>query len=413
MAIISAIVIIVSRYNSPTQPFRIRQMIGSREFAEYIAHGDHREFELLCNVYGLPDYLPTRDSRNDLYDASDSMKYSAWQVLSPDFIASSNIRPSEVCWKSTTEDEADESDMSTDRIAKSMYLRKTNSCPNVFPSSDSNEKVIMETEINIENTPVTMRILEEKSYDDDNNACRSSVYEHSGIIRVLTDSELDEMNNGEYYTRSRTPRRVTFGGESIKLRTPDSDSVAQSDSDAKSRNKSLESSTVSVADILHIDIPMDNTKELSLQRSKSAGITRSDSVSPNSVSPVERAKSARPRRFTPANSIVSPIPPHKQIEVLHNLQRSPLISPDRNRRNSYPGDENISADDKNLNETKEQTSHVASQQGTDKSGADVSKKSWEDLGLIDADGISNLKSGVSVRIKFVSLKLIWFIRVFI
>lgn len=32
---------------------RIREMIGAREFSEYIAHGAYREFELLCNVYGL------------------------------------------------------------------------------------------------------------------------------------------------------------------------------------------------------------------------------------------------------------------------------------------------------------------------------------------------------------------------
>lgn len=382
------------KVKTSVQCFRIRQMIGSREFAEHIAHGDHREFELLCNVYGLPDYLPTRDSRNELYDASDSIKYSAWQVLSPDIVTNGNMRPSEICWKSTTEDEADESDISTDPVAKSSYLRKTNSCPNVFPNVCSSEKVIMETEINIENTPVTMRILEEKSYDDggamtvDDNSFMTSVYEHSGIIRVLTDSELDEMNNGEYYQRSRTPRRVTFGGESIKLRTPDTDSVTHSDSDVKSRNRSLESNTVSVADILHIDIPMDNTKELSPQRSKSAGIARSDSLSPNFVSPSVRAKSARHRRvsMSPVNDIVSPIPPHKQIEVLHNLQRSPLISPDRHKKGLSTG-----VDDQDSNED---VTHEMSEE-TDETSFEVQKKTWENLNLIDKDGITNLKSGVS------------------
>lgn len=370
-------------------------MIGSREFAEHIAHGDHREFELLCNVYGLPDYLPTRDSGNDLYDASDSVKYSVWQVLSPDIVTN---RPSDICWKSTTEDDADESDISTDRFAKSMYLRKTNSCPNVYPTVGSNEKVIMETEINIENTPVTMRILEEKSYEDstvtdENNSCLTSVYEHSGIIRVLTDSELDEMNDGDYYMRARTPRRVTFGGESVKLRTPDSDSVNQSDIDIKSRNRSLESNDASVADILHIDIPIDNTKALSPQRSKSAGLTRSESLSPKSLSSSsERAKSARHRRFSPVNKIISPVPPHKEIEVLHNLQRSPLISPDRHQRNSSTVDETMNvADAKDLNDG-EDTSQETSEEMTNTSNQ---KRSWEDLNLIDNDGITNLKSGVS------------------
>lgn len=369
-------------------------MIGSREFAEHIAHGDHREFELLCNVYGLPDYLPTRDSRNDLYDATDSIKYSAWQVLSPDVVNNANVRASEVCWKSTTEDEADESDRSTDPVA--MYLRKTNSCPTIFPNGEPKERVIMETEINIENTPVMMRILEEKSYDVDalagDNSCLSSVYEHSGIIRVLTDSELDEMNNGEYYTRGRTPRRVTFGGESIKLRTPDSDSVTQSDNDLKSRSKSLDSMAVPVAEILTIDIPVDNATDLSPQRSKSAGAARNDSTSPNSTSPLERVKSARQRRFSQSNSIVSPIPPHKQIEVLHNLQRSPLISPERNKRSSSAGDGRNNIHDK---EQWKELEHIEPLGVSKEAQQDVPKKSWEDLGLVDNDAISNLRSGVS------------------
>src|ERR1700761_6333509 len=104
--------------------FRIRQMIGSREFSEHIAHGEHREFELLCNVYGLPDYQQTRESRNEFYDSSDSVKYSAWQVLSPDIVTNNNMRSNEVYWKSTTEDEADESDVSADPAKHSVYLRK-------------------------------------------------------------------------------------------------------------------------------------------------------------------------------------------------------------------------------------------------------------------------------------------------
>ncbi|KAJ6633530.1 hypothetical protein Bhyg_15976, partial [Pseudolycoriella hygida] len=366
---------------------RIRQMIGSREFAEHIAHGDHREFELLCNVYGLPDYLPTRDSRNDLYDASDSIKYSAWQVLSPDIITNHNMRPSETCWKSTTEDEADDSDISTDP----KYLRKAKSCPNVFPD----EKVIMETEINIENTPITLRILEEKSYDgvtNEENSCLTSVYEHSGIIRVLTDSELDEMNNGEYYTRGRTPRRVTFGGESVKLRTPDTDSVNQSDNDVKSRRRTAESNGVSVADILHIDIPTDNTKELlSQQRSKSARISRSDSISPNSQSPMERAKSARHRRVSLSPDIISPTPSHKQIEVLHNLQRSPMISPDRHKRSLSTGGEKNSAGDKGVNDQVNETDEHTRE--TDRTKEQEQRKTWEDLDIVDTEALMNLKSG--------------------
>ncbi|KAK4887789.1 hypothetical protein RN001_004060 [Aquatica leii] len=88
------------------------------------------------------------------------------------------------------------------------------------------DKVILETEIKLNSGPaITMQIHEESrqsivaedSEDDERNSL--------GIVKVLTDDSED------YYEPRRTPRRVRFGGEIVKLRTPDSDSNQPSDLD--------------------------------------------------------------------------------------------------------------------------------------------------------------------------------------
>ncbi|KAF5287592.1 hypothetical protein FQA39_LY15869 [Lamprigera yunnana] len=88
------------------------------------------------------------------------------------------------------------------------------------------DKVILETEIKLNSGPaITMQIHEESrqsiTTDESDVEQRGSL----GIVKVLTDDSED------YYENRRTPRRVRFGGEIVKLRTPDSDSNQPSDLD--------------------------------------------------------------------------------------------------------------------------------------------------------------------------------------
>lgn len=77
-------------------------------------------------------------------------------------------------------------------------------------------KLVVDTEVRFPQTSLAMTVLEE--------SCHSSDYAASDddadcIVRVLSDSDTDAPH------WSRTARRVRFGGEVVKLRTPDSDST--------------------------------------------------------------------------------------------------------------------------------------------------------------------------------------------
>lgn len=388
---------------------RIREMIGAREFSEHIAHADHREFELLCNVYGLPrseslsamnggggddDDDAAAATMNNLYISTSAGGNRTWQVFGG---AVRNKSPSfnSVKWRNMTE-------RKDAAAADHIHIR-----PNRRRSAEySDEKVILETEINIDNTPVTMRILEQNSTtedsvgheDDDDDGDVGPVYEHSGIVRVLTDSELEEMNHLTVAAASsfsdddfvrRTPRRVTFGGEIVKMRTPDSDSVTQSDGGGF-ENPVETMDNLLMKQSLRIDIPNDNTKPGSVSpRSASAS-----SIQRPNDSPRQKTAAATRRRLSvsPTDEIVSATKPHKQIEVLHNLQRSPLISPVRSsRRNSDVTDE------KDINGGTEKEPDEAGESRNVIKEADVveSVQQWEDLAIVSDDVIQNLKSGVS------------------
>lgn len=62
----------------------------------------------------------------------------------------------------------------------------------------------------------------------------------AGLVKILTD----ESEYESYDPVKRTPRRVRFGGEVVKLRTPDSDSNATNDEGDSSSNKKVRRSSV-------------------------------------------------------------------------------------------------------------------------------------------------------------------------
>lgn len=283
----------------------------------------------------------------------------------------------------------------------------------------SMEKIILETEISIaDGRAVTMRILEGPSTDGDGddetevdeadedavvqrngqsgavNKSNASAaeYEHSGLVRVLTDSELDDGNsNGDRndyaqlmngrrlyddsltvsddaeYAARRSPRRVTFGGEIIKLRTPDSDSVATL--------VSQHSDDAGVGDGAG-DLEVDSTnrrQQQTVSARSSRRRTRSALLMPETT--------ASPSTATASASSVQST--HKQIEVLHNLQRSPQISP--NRLTSGGGGGFFDEE------------HYRDNDGGDWKAVATTPRSWEELGLVDDECLQNLHSGVSIE----------------
>lgn len=438
---------------------RIREMVGVREFSEYIAHGAYREFELLCNVYGLPS-TPTNqaDGMLDLYLPQASDTGRSWNQMLSSAESNSNckVKRTELCWRDKGDSNEDSSNNNNDsnnnnggdvssvnnnkiethfhKIRNSadcthqkMLRKKMSDGSSCGGGGGDDERVIMETEIKIDNTAVMMRILEasddtEKNIEfdgicDNSEDDLSSVYEHSGVVRVLTDSELDETNSatmdGEQSARN-TARRVTFGGEEVKLRTPDSDSVLQSDSDDVMRTKGLhlalpnnpksnDSSGDSGAGKSSVS-KSDSPISLTVTRPKTASAVASNSpplieANPNtlnvrhkSASPIKRNR--RPSYSSADEAIVSPKISHKGIEVLHNLQqRSPSVSPTRSRRNSMA---EPAADAEHApSETAQKDAPATTAMTTTPATQNEPKMSWESLGLVSAECVQNVKSGVS------------------
>ncbi|XP_057328768.1 uncharacterized protein LOC130669739 [Microplitis mediator] len=85
-------------------------------------------------------------------------------------------------------------------------------------------RVVLETEIKFnEQTAITMTILEEKDDSDDSL---------DSPLKLDDSSKLKDESKEMWIERRKTPRRVHFGGEIVKLRTPDSDDSQMIQSDA-------------------------------------------------------------------------------------------------------------------------------------------------------------------------------------
>ncbi|XP_044749815.1 uncharacterized protein LOC123310412 [Coccinella septempunctata] len=97
-----------------------------------------------------------------------------------------------------------------------------------YSSSTSEDKLILETEIQLDSGSSIKLQIHEESSD------REFEGRNPGILRVLEDDSDIEFYESTRGT-PRTPRRVHFGGEIVKMRTPESDSTQTSDSEKKVR----------------------------------------------------------------------------------------------------------------------------------------------------------------------------------
>lgn len=408
----------------------------------------------------------------------------------------------EVCWKNENESEIDGKGNVTGCPSNGDY-------DIVDPQQiRPDDKIIMETEIQLsEDTALTMRILEAQASQDllsedsdDETSSRSTTKHDESVLRVMSDSEFDETFETDDAT-PRTPRRVRFGGEVVKMRTPDSDAL-QSDMDEalKTQLNSAASSGQSTpsgqltptteqiipltavalekTETLQIEIPSDNTKpiarpktaitkvekaiteqlsptkvELCKEQSKlsmnnsdtfdqsdnydstltpsnSPKVLPEKSLSPNLVSATSfhqsanRSASASPKRqrrkfsTTLPDDLLSPTAAHREVQVLHNLARSPSISPTRNNRKnsgSYLNEDNMNNNDTddppekhfNLIQTSTTLHDVGDRppssatviednRENSQMFSDIIKpKRWDELGIVDNDVLYDLKSGVS------------------
>ncbi|XP_017046194.1 uncharacterized protein LOC108091484 [Drosophila ficusphila] len=411
---------------------KIRELLGVHEFEDImsgVGRGDAlAKYFRLCQVYGVSG----KPKKN-----AGELKTGAWRAL-----------PREQSWRSSSALQSLDSS-----------IQSQSNCP-------EKGKVIMETEIKINDDTVTMRILEadtetegsdsparscSKDEESANLVChallssansRHELNTGAGIVQVISDSELDEPHTvkpgsvSEPSTPSRALKRVTFGGEIVKMRTPDSDAASSTTHFRSPAAAAQSAATLSLEDAspspttspveeqpdlvaprppsndrttaLVVEIPSDNTKPLLQARPFSSQSPRhqndatfdlpSQSSNPRQrqeaedrPSPSPRSPAFRSRSSSPTGSnIVSPKVPHKQIEVLHNLQRDP--SPRSLRRSEDLGDGRAipAAGNPSASPTQPQGTRAASAVSAE---SPATPKSWEDLDIVNIKTLMDLRSG--------------------
>ncbi|XP_053612256.1 uncharacterized protein LOC128676264 [Plodia interpunctella] len=242
-----------------------------------------------------------------------------------------------------------------------------------MPFYNSNyAKVIIETEIKFDSdTAITMTVLEENETESEKNTGSEEDCDSSDR-NMLKYSDGD----GDSEDTDVVVKKVRFGGESVKIRTPDSENLLSSEDD-HNQNKIVAIKKDNIVEVSTQITPMIVTKmneirreaferELHLKTSnKKSGIplpvihnkvqkrgivTQYSNVKLKSKSLSElydyfstkndkqenlyREGSGFALTLSEVRSpdkVPSPVEPHREVEVLHNLQRSPTVSPRRHQ----------------------------------------------------------------------------------
>lgn len=165
---------------------KIRDAVGDEEFESYLVDYDDklkRNIDVLSKIYNIKPGKRKRGARDIMRTAE------------------AKERAADKSW---------DSDSDTSGIAE-----EEDEAPSVGAGAIPPSRVVLETEIKFnEETAITMTILEEKDENDNEGSENDARY---------TLSSAD---------RRKTPRRVHFGGEIVKLRTPDSDETESIDATA-------------------------------------------------------------------------------------------------------------------------------------------------------------------------------------
>lgn len=224
-------------------------------------------------------------------------------------------------------------------------------------------KVIIETEIKFDSdTAITMTVLEETESESDRQTGSEDGYDSS-------DQNMLKYSDGDSEDTDVVVKRVRFGGESVKIRTPDSDNLITSEDD--NQNKLVQTDkTEALKPITPLMMnKMNETKRETFEgqsqntvQNKKSGIplpvilnkpnkqeylSKYNRVKLKSKSLSElydyfRSKNGEPQGKSKEFSgfaltisevrspqVSSPVELHREVEVLHNLQRSPVVSPRR------------------------------------------------------------------------------------
>jgi len=180
---------------------KIRDAVGEEEFESYLADYDDKfkkNIDVLSKIYNIKSSKKKQNKNH----TQDIMK------------ADTKERAFDKSW---------DSDSDTSGIAEEED-EMPNAGGTILPA-----RVVLETEIKFnEETAITMTILEEKNDDDsEDNEKRKN--------EIGNDAKNGTVEEPSSEDKRKTPRRVHFGGEIVKLRTPDSDEMESIEITPKTR----------------------------------------------------------------------------------------------------------------------------------------------------------------------------------
>lgn len=224
-------------------------------------------------------------------------------------------------------------------------------------------RVIIETEIKFDcDTAITMTVLEENETESERNTASEEDCDSS-------DRNMLKYSDEDSEDTDVVVKKVRFGGESIKIRTPDSENQITSEEENNSKKQITENIEEVSSQVTPVVVVKTNEmkreaieRESRIKLVKKSGIPlpviknkvrkpeivttyskaklKSKSLSElydyfssrNEVEGKLREGSGFALTLTEVKSpekVPSPVEPHREVEVLHNLQRSPAVSPKR------------------------------------------------------------------------------------
>lgn len=236
-------------------------------------------------------------------------------------------------------------------------------------------KVIIETEIKFDSdTAITMTVLEENESDTDRTSVSNTGSEEDCDS---SDRNMLKFSDADSEDTDVVVKKVRFGGESVKIRTPDSENLASSEDDNQNKLVPVNNNNNrdNINSVSHPSTPVIVNKmneirreamerESQIKAPKRSGIplpviqnqnkqsmtskytkVKLKSKSLSELYDYFRTKNERPDRKLKEGSgfaltlsearspekVPSPVEIHREVEVLHNLQRSPTVSPRRHQ----------------------------------------------------------------------------------
>lgn len=341
---------------------KLRRICGPRDFMMYISGLDtiiQDKFRLLCDLYD--------EDSLDVY-------YGPRNGASLEIQTNKLIRASDIFSSSSTTPIRISTDSSSDDSLRNIHFY------------NNYGKVVIETEIQFDSdTAITMTVLEENETESEATNIGNEDDRDSSDRNTLRYSDTTDNDSED---TDVVVKKVRFGGESIKIRTPDSENqCTNSEEDSNRKDIEKEDNTKEAAfvetpgivkkakelknEILEIGSKESNNKKSGIplpiipankipsyhQESKVTPIKekyqmKQKSKSMNELYDYFRTKSKQldstkvdtgfARIVTGTKTpekVPSPVQPHREVEVLHNLQRSPLLSPRRPLSRSYSDDE--------------------------------------------------------------------------